>query len=67
MPTGTDAPRKRVIFSALMLVVLLVWTLQGRFNRGHHEHLALGSLYWHFVDVVWIAVFTTAYLIPQFS
>jgi heme/copper-type cytochrome/quinol oxidase subunit 3 len=51
----------------LMLVMLLVWTLMGRFESTHHEHLPLGALYWHFVDVVWIAVFTTAYLVPQFS
>lgn len=51
----------------LMLLMLLVWTLMGRFDRGHHEHLALGALYWHFVDVVWIAVLTTVYLVPQFT
>jgi len=63
----TGVHMAHVAVGLLMLITLLVWTLQGRFNRGHHEHLALGSLYWHFVDVVWIAVFTTAYLIPQFS
>ena len=51
----------------LMLLMLLVWTLMGRFYRVHHEHLSLGALYWHFVDVVWLAVLTTVYLVPQFT
>jgi len=63
----TGVHMAHVAVGVLMLVVLLLWTLQGRFARVHHEHLALGALYWHFVDVVWIAVFTTAYLVPQFS
>jgi len=50
----------------LILIALLIWTLQGRFAGAHQEHLPLGALYWHFVDVVWIAVFITAYLVPQF-
>jgi heme/copper-type cytochrome/quinol oxidase subunit 3 len=63
----TGVHMAHVAVGVLMLVMLLVWTLMGRFNGAHHEHLALGALYWHFVDVVWIAVFTTAYLVPQFS
>jgi heme/copper-type cytochrome/quinol oxidase subunit 3 len=63
----TGVHMAHVAVGLLMLVMLLVWTLMGRFGHAHHEHLALGALYWHFVDVVWIAVFTTAYLVPQFS
>jgi heme/copper-type cytochrome/quinol oxidase subunit 3 len=63
--TGTHMAH--VAVGLLMLVMLLVWTLMGRFQNAHHEHLALGALYWHFVDAVWLAVFATAYLAPQFS
>jgi heme/copper-type cytochrome/quinol oxidase subunit 3 len=63
----TGVHMAHVVVGLLMLLVLLIWTLQGRFGGAHHEHLPLGALYWHFVDVVWIAVFTTAYLVPQFS
>jgi heme/copper-type cytochrome/quinol oxidase subunit 3 len=54
---------------ALHLVVGLVMTawvlfraLGGRYDR--HRHLAVQTtvLYWHFVDAVWIAVFSTLYL-----
>jgi heme/copper-type cytochrome/quinol oxidase subunit 3 len=63
----TGVHMAHVAVGLLMLAMLLVWSVAGLFERSHHEHLALGALYWHFVDVVWIAVFTTAYLVPQFS
>jgi heme/copper-type cytochrome/quinol oxidase subunit 3 len=63
----TGVHMAHVAVGLLMLVMLLVWTLMGRFRGAHHEHLALGGLYWHFVDAVWLAVFATAYLAPQFS
>jgi cytochrome c oxidase subunit 3 len=56
-----------VAVGLLMLICVLFWTLQGRFDNTAHEHLPLAGLYWHFVDVVWIAVFVTAYILPQFS
>jgi heme/copper-type cytochrome/quinol oxidase subunit 3 len=63
----TGVHMAHVAVGVLILIMLLVWTLMGRFGGAHHEHLALGALYWHFVDVVWLAVFTTAYLVPQFK
>jgi cytochrome c oxidase subunit 3/cytochrome o ubiquinol oxidase subunit 3 len=27
----------------------------------------LGGLYWHFVDLVWVAIFTLIYLLPDFN
>ena len=63
----TGVHMAHVVVGLLILVMLLVWMLMGRFRSVHHEHLALGALYWHFVDVVWLAVFTTAYLVPQFK
>jgi cytochrome c oxidase subunit III len=63
----TGVHMAHVAVGLLMLVMLLVWALQGRFAGAHQEHLPLGALYWHFVDVVWIAVFATAYLVPQFQ
>lgn len=63
----TGVHMAHVAVGLLMLIALLAWTLMGRFDGVHHEHLSLGALYWHFVDVVWLAVFTTAYLVPQFK
>jgi len=63
----TGVHMAHVAVGVLILLMLLVWTLAGRFEQSHHEHLPLGALYWHFVDVIWLAVFTTAYLVPQFT
>jgi cytochrome c oxidase subunit 3 len=63
----TGAHMAHVVVGLLILLMLLVWNLMGRFKGSHHEHIALGSLYWHFVDAVWIVVFIVAYLAPQIS
>jgi len=51
----------------IALTVILVWSLLGRFSPERHEHVSLAALYWHFVDVVWLTVFTTVYLVPRFT
>ena len=63
----TGVHMAHVVVGLLILLMLLVWNLMGRFKGSHHEHVALGALYWHFVDAVWIVVFITAYLAPQFK
>ncbi len=44
--------------------VCLVRALGGQFSSEHHEAIEAASLYWHFVDVVWIALFTILYIVP---
>lgn len=39
------------------------WT--GRIDRERHDTVTLWALYWHFVDVVWVFVFTSLYLSPH--
>ena len=47
--------------------LLMLWgrSVQGRLEPGKHEAIEIAGLYWHFVDVVWIVIFTAIYLIPQ--
>jgi cytochrome c oxidase subunit 3/cytochrome o ubiquinol oxidase subunit 3 len=46
--------------------LLSLWGLatQGRLHQGDAEKIEIAGLYWHFVDVVWIVIFTVVYLIP---
>ena len=47
-----------------MLGVVLYRGLAGQFSARHHDAVEAVSLYWHFVDVVWILLFSLLYLLP---
>ena len=38
---------------------------QGRLHQADSQKVEIAGLYWHFVDVVWIVIFTVVYLVPQ--
>ncbi len=46
----------------ILLAVMLVMTLRGDFQSGRTEPAHAAALYWHFVDAVWLAVFSVVYL-----
>jgi cytochrome c oxidase subunit 3/cytochrome o ubiquinol oxidase subunit 3 len=46
----------------LAIVLVLVLALGGRVSSAHGERLELLSWYWHFVDAVWVVVFTSVYV-----
>ena len=48
----------------IMLISLVVITLRGRIDGDRAEVVDIVGLYWHFVDIVWIVIFTLVYLIP---
>jgi heme/copper-type cytochrome/quinol oxidase subunit 3 len=53
-----------VSLGLLMLMSLFVAAGQGKLTAKNHETIEIVGLYWHFVDVVWIFIFTVIYLIP---
>lgn len=53
-----------VIVGVLILTLVLVWSLLGYFNPRRHAPITIAAVYWHFVDAVWLAVFTTFYITP---
>ena len=48
----------------IMLMSLLVVSFRGKLRQDRAETVELVGLYWHFVDVVWVLIFTIVYLIP---
>ncbi len=54
-----------VVIGLLILACLAFWASMGRFTAARHVHLTVGILYWHFVDVVWLVVFTALFLTPR--
>jgi cytochrome c oxidase subunit 3 len=52
-----------VFGGVVMLSVVLYRGLAGQFSSRHHDAVEGTSLYWHFVDVVWIALFSTIYIL----
>jgi cytochrome c oxidase subunit III len=53
-----------VVIGLLVLAALAVWSALGYFDTMRRDIVSIGALYWHFVDAVWLFVFTTLYLTP---
>lgn len=54
-----------VVVGLIMLALALVFALSGRVNEANAERLDVLSLYWHFVDAVWVVVFTVVYVLGR--
>jgi len=46
-----------------LLELRLVQALRGRYSETNYNPVEIAALYWHFVDLVWILVFTFVYLV----
>ena len=54
-----------VTIGLILLTLVFVLTLLGFMHKRHAEKVELLSWYWHFVDGIWIAVFTIVYIIGR--
>ena len=54
-----------VIVGLIGLTIVMVLALLGKVRREHTERCEVFSLYWHFVDAVWVVVFTTVYIVGR--
>ena len=53
-----------VAVGVLWLLSLFFWSFSGGLTAENAINVEVAGLYWHFVDVVWIVIFTLVYLIP---
>lgn len=49
----------------LMLTIVLLFGLAGRVGEEQSTRVEVLSMYWHFVDVVWVVVFTVVYVLGR--
>jgi cytochrome c oxidase subunit 3/cytochrome o ubiquinol oxidase subunit 3 len=54
-----------VVVGLLGLTLVLAFALTGRVTQEHTYRVDVLSLYWHFVDAVWVVVFTVVYIIGR--
>ena len=53
-----------VTLGIIMLLSLVNLSVRGKIRQSNAEAVEIAGLYWHFVDIVWIIIFTVVYLIP---
>jgi cytochrome c oxidase subunit 3 len=54
-----------VVVGLILLSLALLFSLSGDMKREHSEKLEVLSLYWHFVDGVWVVVFLVVYVLGR--
>jgi len=54
-----------VTVGLIMLCIVAIFGLAGRVGAEHSRRIDVLSLYWHFVDVVWVVVFTVVYIVGR--
>ena len=54
-----------VVVGMIGLTLVFAFTLLGRVEQRHAERIQVLALYWHFVDAVWVVVFTVVYLVGR--
>ncbi|MFL5982373.1 MAG: heme-copper oxidase subunit III [Gaiellaceae bacterium] len=52
-----------VFVGLTILLFMTIRSFRGHFSPEHHHGVEIGGIYWHFVDVMWIVVYSTVYLI----
>jgi cytochrome c oxidase subunit 3/cytochrome o ubiquinol oxidase subunit 3 len=54
-----------VAVGLLGFVIVMIFALAAKVTREHAPRIGVFSLYWHFVDAVWVVVFTVVYIIGR--
>lgn len=54
-----------VLTGVIYLAIIWIQLARGKYDDGNYNNIEIAGLFWHFVDLVWIIVFTVVYLIPN--
>jgi len=52
-----------VFIGLLLLAMVTLRSFRGHYSPTHHYGMEVPGIYWHFVDVMWVIVFTTVYIL----
>jgi cytochrome c oxidase subunit 3 len=52
-----------VTMGVICMIYVTLKAFQGKYTQSDHRGVEVIGLYWHFVDLVWIILFTIVYLI----
>jgi cytochrome c oxidase subunit III len=52
-----------VVVGIILIVICYIRAMRGSFNQEHHFAVEAATMYWHFVDAVWIILFAALYLL----
>ncbi len=52
-----------VIIGLMLLSFVMVRTFRGHYSPEQHRGLEVPGIYWHFVDIMWVVVYTTVYVL----
>ncbi|MUG99189.1 heme-copper oxidase subunit III [Scytonema sp. UIC 10036] len=56
------------VFVGLLLILGVLWRSRrpGHYSATKHTGIEMAEIYWHFVDIIWIILFTLLYILTQF-
>jgi cytochrome c oxidase subunit 3 len=52
-----------VFIGLCLLLMVTIRSLRGHYSPEHHEGMEVPGIYWHFVDIMWIVVYTSVYIL----
>jgi cytochrome c oxidase subunit 3 len=52
-----------VFIGLCLLLMITIRAFRGHYSAQHHQGMEVPGIYWHFVDIMWVVVYTTVYVI----
>jgi cytochrome c oxidase subunit 3 len=52
-----------VTIGLLLLLIVMVRSFRGHYSPEEHRGVEVPGIYWHFVDVMWLIVYSTVYIL----